>query len=77
MTQKSYLKKTAALAVIFVGSIVSLKAQSQSAAASSNCGILPDYTALKAALLSAVSTEASGLNNQMWATIVDRDGHGA
>jgi uncharacterized protein GlcG (DUF336 family) len=74
MTQKSYLKRTVTLAVVFIGSIVSLKAQSQSAAASSNCGILPDYTALKAALLSAVSTEASGLNNQMWATIVDRDG---
>jgi uncharacterized protein GlcG (DUF336 family) len=74
MTQKSYLKKTAALAVVFIGSIVSLNAQSPSATSSNNCGSLPDYTALKAALLSAVSTETSGLNNQMWATIVDRDG---
>ena len=30
--------------------------------------------ALKAALGAATATEASGLNNQMWGTIVDRDG---
>ena len=39
-----------------------------------SCGNLSDYAALKAALITAVSTEASGLNNQMWATLVDRDG---
>src|ERR1017187_7048160 len=38
------------------------------------CRSLPDYAALKKALSAAVSTETSGLNNQMWATIVDRDG---
>src|SRR5262245_21011598 len=38
------------------------------------CGNLPDYAALKAALVAAVSTETSGLNNHMWATLVDRDG---
>jgi uncharacterized protein GlcG (DUF336 family) len=38
------------------------------------CPTLPNYPALKAALESATSTESSGLNNQMWATIVDRDG---
>jgi uncharacterized protein GlcG (DUF336 family) len=38
------------------------------------CGSLPDYAALKAALATAVSAESSGLNNQMWATLVDRDG---
>src|ERR1017187_5047561 len=38
------------------------------------CRSLPDYAALKKALSSAVSTETSGLNNQMWATIVNRDG---
>jgi uncharacterized protein GlcG (DUF336 family) len=40
----------------------------------SDCESLPDHAALKNALLTAVSQEASGLNNQMWATIVDRDG---
>jgi len=38
------------------------------------CGNLPDYNSLKAALITAVGTETSGLNNQMWATLVDRDG---
>jgi uncharacterized protein GlcG (DUF336 family) len=42
--------------------------------AASGCATLPKYAALKAALASATSTEMSGLNNQMWATIVDRDG---
>ena len=38
------------------------------------CANLPGYTQLKNALESATMTETSGLNNQMWATIVDRDG---
>jgi hypothetical protein len=32
------------------------------------------YAALRAALVAATATETSGLNNQMWGTIVDRDG---
>ncbi len=40
----------------------------------SGCSALPGYAALKTMLLQAVATETSGLNNQMWATIVDRDG---
>ena len=43
-------------------------------AGSSECKDLPGYAALKAALLTATATETSGLNNQMWGTIVDRDG---
>lgn len=39
-----------------------------------NCRGLPDYTALKPALDAAVATETSGLDFNMWATIVDRDG---
>jgi uncharacterized protein GlcG (DUF336 family) len=38
------------------------------------CRDLPGYAALKAALVAATATETSGLNNQMWGTIVDRDG---
>jgi uncharacterized protein GlcG (DUF336 family) len=38
------------------------------------CKGLPDHNALQLALSAAVATETSGLNNQMWATIVDRDG---
>jgi len=43
-------------------------------AADNACDGLPKFTALKAALDAATATETSGLNNQMWATIVDRDG---
>ena len=43
-------------------------------AGSSACKDLPGYAALKVALLTATATETSGLNNQMWGTIVDRDG---
>jgi uncharacterized protein GlcG (DUF336 family) len=39
-----------------------------------SCAGLPGYGALKAALIAATSSETSGLNNQMWATVVDRDG---
>ena len=38
------------------------------------CKDLPNFTALKSALLQAVAAESSGLNNQMWATLVNRDG---
>jgi uncharacterized protein GlcG (DUF336 family) len=39
------------------------------------CGSLPTYSALQSALAAATATETSGLNNQMWGTIVDRDGN--
>lgn len=47
--------------------------------ASNNCQNLPSYSTLKTALSNAVTARSSvtgknGLNNQMWATIVDRDG---
>ena len=42
--------------------------------AENNCANLPSQAALKTALAAATSTETSGLNNQMWGTIVDRDG---
>src|ERR1700685_3939934 len=38
------------------------------------CANLPGHRALQAALEAATVAEKSGLNNQMWATIVDRDG---
>jgi uncharacterized protein GlcG (DUF336 family) len=43
-------------------------------AAHADCGSLPNWAQLKAALIEAVQAETSGLNFQMWATIVDRDG---
>ncbi len=41
---------------------------------SSNCDGLPSYTDLKSALDAAVATESSGLDLNMWATTVNRDG---
>ena len=41
---------------------------------SSTCDTLPSYSALKSALTAAVAAETTGLNMQMWGTIVDRDG---
>src|ERR1022692_2314323 len=38
------------------------------------CQSLPSHWALKTALAAATATETSGLNNQMWAAIVNRDG---
>jgi uncharacterized protein GlcG (DUF336 family) len=40
----------------------------------SGCAGLPGYQQLQKALDTAVAGETSGLNNQMWATIVNRDG---
>ena len=39
-----------------------------------DCGALPNHSALQTALNDAVATETSGLDLDMWATIVDRDG---
>ena len=38
------------------------------------CADLPGYADLHAALVAATAAETSGLNNQMWATLVNRDG---
>src|SRR5438067_4292053 len=39
-----------------------------------SCSNLPNFSALRNAIASATATETSGLNNQMWATLVNRDG---
>jgi len=41
---------------------------------SGGCANFPSFSALKSALATAVATETSGLDNQMWATLVNRDG---
>jgi len=41
---------------------------------SNDCKSLPSQSALKTALIAATAAEGSGLNNHMWATIVDRTG---
>ncbi len=60
-----------ALAATAVLSLCSLPAFAQGQA---NCGALPGHAMLKAALDAAVVAESSGLNFDMWATVVNRDG---
>ena len=56
-------------------SAVAAGAQAPAAtSAGAPCRGLPSHAELKAALASATSSETSGLNNHMWATIVNRDG---
>ncbi|MGA7241021.1 MAG: hypothetical protein WBY44_35390 [Bryobacteraceae bacterium] len=75
MTRVSYLKNAATIVAALTCSVAAVHAQPTFLNFGSNgCASLPGYSALKTALESAVATEASGLNNQMWATIVDRDG---
>jgi uncharacterized protein GlcG (DUF336 family) len=62
------------LKVLIVPVLVSLCVGVVPAHAQATCGDLPDHTALKNALTAAVAAEGSGLNLQMWATIVDRSG---
>src|SRR5947209_232737 len=38
------------------------------------CAGLPTHSQLKTALAAATDAESSGLNMNMWATVVDRDG---
>src|SRR3954470_15157532 len=42
--------------------------------AADGCGALPNYAQLKAKFAAATDDEGSGLNMNMWGTIVDRDG---
>ncbi len=53
---------------------MAIGAFSSGAQAENGCGGLPDHVALKGALAAAVATETSGLDLDMWATLVDRDG---
>ncbi len=63
-------------AIAFVGLTCSMNlVEAQSFTNGSNaCANLPNFTALQNALAAATAAETSGLNNQMWGTIVDRDG---
>src|SRR5499425_1425643 len=70
MLSKRLMSQTAALTLALICTAATAKAGD----GNNGCKNLPDYSALKAALVAATAAETSGLNNQMWATIVDRDG---
>jgi uncharacterized protein GlcG (DUF336 family) len=69
------MKRAICLAVqgTLLTAILAVSAAAQPAAGEA-CAGLPGHAALKAALVTATATETSGLNNHMWATIVNRDG---
>jgi uncharacterized protein GlcG (DUF336 family) len=62
------------LALTPMSGVVHANDQGSDKGSESGCWNLPNHAALQAALAAATATETSGLNNQMWGTIVDRDG---
>jgi len=64
--------------IFAVGLAVALASASHTSAdgsgAGSSCSGLPSHGQLRAALVAAVAAETSGLNNHMWATLVNREG---
>src|SRR5712691_1657874 len=83
MISKLHMTRAAAIVLALASMAVGMRAdkpdddnndQDGKGGAPGTCASLPNYGTLKAALAAATATETSGLNNQMWATIVDRDG---
>ena len=72
MKSNQLLKTIVAGAIVATTSITVFAAAPESTR--NGCGLLPSYSQLKAALIQAVADETSGINLQMWGTIVDRDG---
>jgi len=75
---RGFLGKSLAFIAVSVLVVTGATVLSQTRASGSGVGVacdtLPTYTTLKIALDLAVSAETSGLNLNMWATVVDRDG---
>ncbi len=69
--KNSYFLKLAVLSVLIAGTSSAYAKDGQS---QNGCASLPNHAQLKAALIQAVADESSGLNLDMWGTIVDRDG---
>ena len=67
------MKRAISLAIrgVLLGAVLT---GSVPAGADPACDGLPTHAELRGAWAAAVAAEASGLNNHMWATIVNRDG---
>ena len=81
MIRRSFTLSAVAITLATLPGIVQAQSPAAGTSASANrpsgadvCRGLPGHAALKAALDTATQAETSGLNNQMWATIVNRDG---
>jgi hypothetical protein len=73
--RKSRIFRYAPLGFLLIGAMGAAFADDDlDSKGNSSCAGLPSYAALSNALAQAVSVETSGLNLQMWGTIVDRDG---
>ncbi|HSC07635.1 MAG TPA: heme-binding protein [Steroidobacteraceae bacterium] len=68
------IKSTIVLLCLAMPAAVLADGQGSNNHNNNNCRNLPDHAALRAALEAAVADEASGLDFEMWATLVDRDG---
>jgi uncharacterized protein GlcG (DUF336 family) len=69
-SRKYFTFRTAAIVLLLAGATGASYAHDEGG----ECAGLPGHAALKAALEAATNAESSGLNNQMWGTIVNRDG---
>src|SRR6266436_7802215 len=69
-----YVRMGAVLLVVVACAFAGMSAPQFSDDQGSACSNLPSFSALKNALVTATAAETSGLNNQMWATLVNRDG---
>jgi hypothetical protein len=69
---KKYPTRLMNLALAIGQSALSLAAQSFGGHGQ-DCPSLPGYAALQRVIAQATAAETSGSNNQMWATIVNRD----
>jgi uncharacterized protein GlcG (DUF336 family) len=66
--------KVAIPAILALAAGAGLSERRATADDDTKCNGLPSHADLQAALVAATAEETSGLNNQMWATIVNRDG---
>jgi hypothetical protein len=75
MNRKLYITKAAIAIMALACTVVAAKPEDDDDSNGPKlCAGLPDFAALKAALVTATASDTSGLKNPMWATIVDRDG---
>ena len=81
MFRKTFLYQMATVAAALTGALTCVPSVARADEGpfgngdGNECRSLPNYNALSNALSAATAAETSGLNNQMWATIVDRDGN--
>src|SRR5215467_13815596 len=59
---------------LFLCGLVACGFGATTGSAAANCRDLPSWSELRSALIKAVADEKSGLDFDMWGTIVDRDG---